>query len=156
MGSLLVLLTSFAPSSYSLDIVRACDSLASVARLGLHGTLPPGIQALTRGGIGLASLVREALGNLLDLRAANTVGADHYFHCKATCMMARRGYGPAVLAIGIGELHELLDEHVQGADRASCDRDRAANELGQIAGMRMLECPSACKPYRPHALGELY
>ena len=96
--------------------------------------------------------------NYTDMRDANTIGADKYFHCKANCEAARRGPGGATEAALVSELRELLDEYVKGDPPAACDADRAANDHGRQAGEnnRNVDCSQACNKFRPNGLDPKY
>jgi len=58
--------------------------------------------------------VGDFWGNYDDMRSANTIGADKFFHCMANCEAARRGRAGRVVAHGISELRELFDENIKG------------------------------------------
>jgi len=49
---------------------------------------PPGPPTAPEQAVGA---VGDFVGNYMDMREANTIGADRYFHCKANCEAAKRG-----------------------------------------------------------------
>ena len=105
-----------------------------------------------------ALAARDFWRNYWEMREANTMGADKYFHCKANCQSARRGMGGDVAAALISESRELIDEYVFRDSRQVCDEDRAANDLGRQGGMRepLRSCEEICAPLRPASLDLRY
>ena len=100
----------------------------------------------------------DFIRNYLDMREANTIGADKYFHCKANCQAARRGPGGDLESTLLSETRELTDQYIKGDPRNACDADRAANDLGRRAGRnnRNVNCADACKSFRPSSLDSKY
>jgi RHS repeat-associated protein len=98
---------------------------------------------------------RDFWRNYRDMRDANTINADKYFHCMANCEGASRGWAGVQTAEDISETREWVDEHVKGDPRWACDQDRAANALGrrrQPPG----SCQNVCAPLRPPGLPPRY
>jgi RHS repeat-associated protein len=93
--------------------------------------------------------------NYQDMRDANTVGADKYFHCKANCQASRRGFGGREAAESFSEGRELFDEYIKGDPRSVCDEDRAANKRGR-EGNPNEPCNKVCEPLRPAGLPSRY
>lgn len=105
---------------------------------------------------------RNAVGGAYDLwrnyrnmREANTIGADRYFHCKANCEGSRRGFGGRDAAEALSEARELFDQYIKRDPPSECDADRAANRLGR-QGAPNLPCQEVCKSLRPPALDPRY
>ncbi len=96
--------------------------------------------------------------NYVDMRDANTIGADKYFHCKANCQGARQGPVGNVLSGAISETRELSDQYLKDDTPQSCDEDRSANYQGRSEGAESREttCESACSEYRPPTLPGRY
>lgn len=96
--------------------------------------------------------------NYQDMRDANTIGADKYFHCKANCEAASRGAGGDIESSLLSEMRELFDEYVKGDPPSACNADRAANDHGRRAGRnnRNVDCSQACNPFRPNGLDPKY
>jgi RHS repeat-associated protein len=93
--------------------------------------------------------------NYSDMRDANTINADKFFHCMANCEGASRGWAGVQTAEDISETREWVDEHVKGDPRWACDQDRAANAHGrrrQPPG----SCQNVCAPLRPPGLPPRY
>jgi RHS repeat-associated protein len=93
--------------------------------------------------------------NYRNMRDANTIGADKYFHCMANCQSTKEGPGGADAAIIIGEGRELTDQYLKGDSRQACDEDRAANRTGQN-GAKTGSCQSTCNVYRVPGLDPRY
>lgn len=103
--------------------------------------------------------VQDFARNYQDMREANTIGGDKYFHCKANCQAHRRGCGG--LAEAISDTREWLDENLKGDPADACRADQEANEWGrQGAGDRGFtdgdDCRSTCNYYRPRGLPGSY
>jgi hypothetical protein len=99
--------------------------------------------------------VKDFTGNYKDMRDANTIGADKYFHCMANCQAAREGLGGRDAAAIISEGRELTDQHVKGDHRSACDADRAANSQGRN-GNPNTPCSQVCGSLRPNGLNPRY
>ena len=85
------------------------------------------------------------------MRRANTIGADKYFHCLASCQGARDGFLSRSTAELIGEGREWFDQYIKGDPGSACDEDRAANWQG-LLGDRSSPCRNVCANLRPPAL----
>lgn len=97
--------------------------------------------------------------NYMDMRDANTIGADKYFHCKANCEAAGRGLVGEIESKLNSEAREFLDEHIKGDSKAACDADRRANDHGRKGGANNpsgLSCQQVCQPFRPNGLPSQY
>ena len=93
--------------------------------------------------------------NYSNMRKANTIGADQYFHCMANCQAAKEGpVGKGVAEI-ISEGRELFDEYIKGDPRSACDKDRAANRRGREGDLTK-PCKQVCAPLRPRGLDPKY
>lgn len=53
--------------------------------------------------------VNDFINNYNDMKDANTIGADKYFHSKANCEAAQRGEVAEMIAKGISDLREFTD-----------------------------------------------
>jgi RHS repeat-associated protein len=93
--------------------------------------------------------------NYRDMRDANTIGADKYFHCMAHCQAARRGLGGRDASEFFGEGRELFDEYVKRDSRSECDADRRANKQGRESDPNT-PCSEVCSPLRPNGLSPRY
>ena len=86
--------------------------------------------------------------NYQNMRKANTIGADKYFHCMANCQAAKRGLGGRTAAEWISEIRELTDEYIKGDPKSACEADRAANRQGRNFYPNK-SCKENCKSLRP-------
>jgi hypothetical protein len=102
--------------------------------------------------------------NYQDMREANTIGADKYFHCKANCEAAARGPTGEDTAENISNLREQTDQAIKGDPPEASAADQEANQTGREAGREVQGsgqdaepiCRAACDEYRPEALDEKY
>jgi RHS repeat-associated protein len=98
---------------------------------------------------------RDFTRSYRDMRDANTIGADKYFHCMANCQAAREGMGGRDAAEIISEGRELTDQYIKGDPRSACDEDRAANRQGRN-GNYNTPCSQVCGSLRPNGLDPRY
>ncbi len=89
------------------------------------------------------------------MREANTIGADHYFHCLANCQAARRGQGGYDASEVITEVRELVDEYIKRDSPQACQADRDANQQGRN-GDPTQSCYRVCDSLRPRGLHPSY
>ena len=92
--------------------------------------------------------------NYKDMRDANVIGADKYFHCKANCEASKRGEIGRDIAIKISEAREWFDENVKGDSEAECDADRYANQVGRDGEEE--DCRERCAEFRVNGLPDRY
>jgi hypothetical protein len=95
--------------------------------------------------------------NYDDMRTANTINADKYFHCKANCEATRQGpYGEAAACV-ISDVREWTDQNVKGDPASASLADQAANAVGRSGALSSTQsCSSVCAPFRPRGLSPLY
>ena len=93
------------------------------------------------GAVQVVGAMGDFMRNYNEMRAANRIGADKYFHCKANCEATRRGPMGESTATGISNLRELADEKIKGDSAAACRADQAANAFGRS---QSLASSSAC------------
>ncbi len=93
--------------------------------------------------------------NYRELRAANTVGADKYFHCKGNCEAAQRGPIGAGVAATISDLREFYGK-LKGDSEWDRAYDQYVNRVGRsrpsVANFE--SCKASCEPFAPPALSE--
>ncbi|KFZ28658.1 hypothetical protein IDAT_07865 [Pseudidiomarina atlantica] len=96
--------------------------------------------------------------NYQDMRNANTIGADKYFHCKANCQAASRGLGGQIESMIVSEVRELTDQYLKGDSEQACNEDREANDYGRKHGSNSSyeSCSEICSPFRPPGLPGKY
>ena len=109
--------------------------------------------------------VRDAIGgagdfidNYRDMRDANTIGADKYFHCKANCEASQRGEGGEDAACTISDAREWFGENVKGGTPSASAEDQIANQFGSSNGAAdpSSDCSTICAPFRPLGLDPKY
>ncbi len=100
----------------------------------------------------------DFIENYNDMRDANTIGGDKYFHCKANCESASRGLGGEIESQLLSETRELFDEYIKGDSPAQCNADRQANNHGRQGGSgnSNANCNQVCQPFRPNGLPAQY
>lgn len=98
---------------------------------------------------------KDFVDNYQDMRDANTIGADKYFHCKANCEALKRGLGGRTAAEWNSETREFFDEKLKGDSKSACDDDRAANKQGRDFDPNK-SCQEQCNSLRPSNLDPRY
>ncbi|KAL4231329.1 Major acute phase reactant [Mactra antiquata] len=83
-----------------------------------------------------------------DMRRANTIGADTYFHARGNYDAARRGTGGRHAAALISEGRELWQGSISGRGAEDTARDQEANRWGRNG--------NDPNRYRPAGLDERY
>lgn len=120
--------------------------------------------------------LKEAFGaagdfkqNYKDMRDANTIGGDKYFHCKANCEAASRGKTGEFVAEKISNAREITDQRVKSDPRSASEADQAANRQGRAGGAAAAGenqgtqqnssdkiCRVTCDSLRPRGLPDKY
>jgi RHS repeat-associated protein len=103
----------------------------------------------------VTNAIGDFLNNYQNMRDANTIGADKYFHCMANCQAAKEGPVGKSIADIISEGRELFDEYFKGDSRSACDADRAANIKGRDSDPNT-PCSQSCDSLRPNGLDPRY
>ena len=107
--------------------------------------------------------------NYKDMRDANTIGGDKYFHCKANCEAASRGKAGEYVAEKVSNVREITDQRIKGDPRSASQADQAANHQGRAGGASaaagnqsvaqspaMQICTLTCSSLRPNGLPSKY
>ena len=96
--------------------------------------------------------------NYFNMRKANTIGADKYFHCIANCEAAQLGETGAATAGSISNYRELFDFYIKGSTISDTLADQEANNFGREQGLSNPDgmCPVICDSYRPDELAPEY
>jgi RHS repeat-associated protein len=96
--------------------------------------------------------------NYNDMRDANTIGADKYFHCKANCEASQRGDGGKDMSCTISDTREWVDQNVKGDPPSASAADQVANQHGRTQGAASptTDCRQICAPFRPNGLDPKY
>jgi RHS repeat-associated protein len=139
------------------------NPISNTDPLGLMGNAPgrgpyaPGTGPGTIPGQGYAGAAGDFLRNYRDMRDANTIGADKYFHCKANCEAAQRGKQGQQMACLISDGREWFDQNIKGDPASASAADQAANQYGRNQGASSSQsCSQLCAPLRPNGLPASY
>ncbi len=104
--------------------------------------------------------------NYKNMKEANTINSDKYFHAKANCEAAQNGIAGAVVSRGISDLRELTDVYnntlrkgmtLQESYEDSI-KDQEANRFGRTQGTNNPDknCGDLVNKYRPNSLDKKY
>jgi RHS repeat-associated protein len=95
--------------------------------------------------------------NYMNMRTANTIGADKYFHCKANCQATRRGEQGEKTACLISNARENIDQKIKGDPPSASADDQKANIHGRMGAKSSSDtCEKVCGPLRPAGLPDAY
>lgn len=110
--------------------------------------------------------ISDFIRNYNDMKEANTIGADKYFHSKANCDGSKRGELGAEVAKAISDLREFTDlfknvlvkEMTVAESLEDSKGDQEANEYGREQGRKYpnQDSSESVKIYRPNGLPEQY
>ncbi|MFZ4878863.1 RHS repeat-associated core domain-containing protein, partial [Janthinobacterium sp. Mn2066] len=116
----------------------------------VRGAWPsPGVINQIRGAVG------DFLRNYNDMRTANTIGADKYFHCKANCEATQRGSIGKSAACVISDGREAVDQYIKMDPASASAADQVANQAGR-SGASSGACETVCGAFRPAGLSNGY
>ena len=114
----------------------------------------------------IVGTISDFIRNYNDMKEANTIGADKYFHSKANCDGSKRGELGATVAKAISDFREFTDLFknvlLKGMTIAESledsKTDQEANEYGREQGRKYPNQDSreSVKIYRPNGLPERY
>lgn len=114
----------------------------------------------------LFGTVDDFIRNYNDMKEANVIGADKYFHSKANCEGTQRGEFGELVAKAIGDLRELTDLYRNIIEKGYSlkltlddkDADLEANKYGREQGKAHPEEDSSVLVdiYRPNGLPNKY
>lgn len=114
----------------------------------------------------ISGTVADFIRNYNDMKAADTIGGDKYFHSKANCDAAQRGKLASFVAKGICDLREYTDTYknilIKGMTLAESlqdsKEDQDANVYGREQGTKYPEIESRIliDKYRPNGLPNKY
>jgi RHS repeat-associated protein len=99
--------------------------------------------------------IQDFWRNYRDMRQANTIGADKYFHCMANCQASRRGPASCLMARRLSNGREWFDMNVKGDPPSASAADQVANIAGRN-GNPNVPCSQVCAPFRPNGLPPQY
>jgi RHS repeat-associated protein len=103
-----------------------------------------------------AGATGDFLRNYNDMRNANTIGADKYFHCKANCEASRRGSTGNATACMISDTREWFDQTIKGDPASASEADQVANRYGRNQSSPFNSCDITCGGFRPNGLNPRY
>lgn len=98
-----------------------------------------------------------------EMREANWVNSDKYFHSKANFKASQRGPGGEYAAVKMSNLREIIDQRVKGDKREWSLQDQEANRYGRAQGrdyrgqkIGTINYSEAIPKYRPALLPQQY
>lgn len=94
--------------------------------------------------------------NYFDMRDANTIGADKYFHCKANYEASNHGNSGLNTAKSLSDLRLMYKKHIKHNSSLDLFQDEGANIYGREAlrSGKFSSATEACAPFRPQGLNE--
>ncbi len=99
----------------------------------------------------------DFLKNYKDMRDANTIGGDKYFHCKANCEASQRGPSGTDTACTISDIREWVDQNIKGDPASASQADQVANQHGRTGEINpTTPCNRICAKFRPNGLPPQY
>lgn len=102
--------------------------------------------------------------NYMDMREADTIDADKYFHCKANYEATKRGWEGFAAAVSVSNLREAVDLIVDSPGDGVVPtvkdvmKDQRANKYGRDSSRfsGYTSAREACAIFRPKGLNEKY
>ncbi len=100
----------------------------------------------------------DFIRNYRDMRNANTISSDKYFHCKANCEATQRGKGGKDAARCISNAREWFDQNIKADPASESAADQIANRYGRTQSIANPDddCRQICVPFRPNGLSSQY
>ncbi|OGH97551.1 MAG: hypothetical protein A2104_02945, partial [Candidatus Melainabacteria bacterium GWF2_32_7] len=144
------------------EIIEVINELGDFLRENIIESAKNTIRSCVDGLKDVSGAVSDFISNYQDMKEANTIGADKYFHSKANCEAAQRGELGSAVAKGISDLREFTDKYkniyLKGMSEAESARDstedQKANEYGRQQGCQYPngDCGDIVDIYRPKDL----
>ena len=105
----------------------------------------------------IVGAIGDFVENYDNMRDANTMGADEYFHAKANCEAAQRGAAGVAVSIIISDGREVADRAKGDPSEASA-ADQVANRTGRDRGAAQptADCRELVSDFRPNGLDPKY
>ena len=107
--------------------------------------------------------VGDFMDTYSEMRDANWVNSDKYFHSKANFKASLRGPGGKYAAEKMSNLREITDQRIKGDSRASSVADQKANSYGRLQAQKLsyfryynLTYKDALPQFRPSNLPNKY
>lgn len=114
----------------------------------------------------MGNSVTAFVRNYNNMKEANTIGADKYFHSKANCEAAQQGAEGAIIADVISNARELLDfpknKYIKKMSNKEILKDyiedQFANHYGRLRGLKNpnSDCRIMVERFRPKGLDSKY
>lgn len=100
---------------------------------------------------------KDFVKNWWDMREANTIDADKYFHCKANYEATKRGWRGEASAENLSNMRESYGQ-MKGDPESDKEADQKANRYGRSAARsgKYKSARDACALYRPKGLDDKY
>lgn len=105
-----------------------------------------------------AGAFEDFIKNWQDMRQANTIDADKYFHCKANYNATQRGWTGKQTAENLSDVREVYGRFKPDHTQADEIADQEANKYGRKAALsgKFQSAEEACAIYRPKDLDGKY
>jgi len=105
-----------------------------------------------------AGAFHDFIKNWSDMREANTVNADKYFHCKANFEAYKRGWKGQEVAKSLSDIREIYGRRKPDYTLKDELEDQGANQYGRdmADSGKFVDAREACAIYRPKDLDEKY
>ena len=102
----------------------------------------------------------DFIKNYYQMKEADVIGADRFYHCMANCESAERGPGGLAAAVTISYGREAIDlpknvlvKGLSWKDSvADAIGDLNANRVGREGALNGVRCYTACEKFRPRGL----
>ncbi|MGO7400313.1 hypothetical protein ACCS88_21015 [Rhizobium ruizarguesonis] len=99
--------------------------------------------------------------NYSEMRSANVIGADKWFHCMGNCEATKSGLGGFYAANVVSVGREMVDVYFKNvalkgmtmnASVKDCREDLHSDFVGSIGGLSGTRCSTVCSTYRVNGL----
>lgn len=77
------------------------------------------------------------INNYQDMRDANTIGADKYFHCKANCEAAQVSNIGSGVAKTISDTREWVDQNIKGDPEVASQQDQVRPTITVVSKVQI-------------------
>lgn len=100
--------------------------------------------------------------NYMDMKNANWLESDKYFHSKANFDASRRGAGGEFFSIHFSNLREITDQRIKGDSKSESEADQEANDYGRSRAKEYrkkqgkVNYKETIPKYRPKSLPDKY
>ncbi|WP_415406214.1 hypothetical protein ACLHDG_10640 [Sulfurovum sp. CS9] len=108
-----------------------------------EGLYPANVDNRTKEQIERSKARYEMWRTYQEMKKADTIGIDKYFHCLANCRATNLGLEGKKVAQGISDFREWYQGYL-GDTPEDCASDEAANQQGQKGG----NCVKTCEQFK--------